>query len=159
MSQLHVEAEATARATPAAVWALVSDATRYPQWGPWSAGGYERPGDTSPRGAGAVQRLRSSRRSYLRYVTSIEKILEVEEGRRLTYTVIGGIPVRNYLAEVTLTPAADGTRIRWEASWDTTLSGRLVLRGLRTFYPQMLASLVSAAEKQAEGASGEEPAG
>ena len=40
MSQLHVEAEATARATPAAVWALVSDATRYPQWGPWSAGGY-----------------------------------------------------------------------------------------------------------------------
>jgi uncharacterized protein YndB with AHSA1/START domain len=159
MSQLHVEAEATARATPAAVWALVSDATRYPQWGPWSAAGYRRPGDTSARGAGAVQWLRSSRRSYLRYVTSIEKILEAEEGRRLAYTVIGGIPVRNYLAEVTLTPAADGTRIRWAASWDTTLSGRLALRGLRTFYPQMLADLVTAAEKHAGGAPGEESVG
>ena len=156
MSQLHVEAEATARATPAAVWALVSDATRYPQWGPWSAGGYQRPGDTSPRGPGAVQWLRSSRRAYLRYVTSIEKILEAEEDRRLTYTVIGGIPVRNYQAEVTLTPVADGTRIRWAASWDTTMQGRLVLRGLREFYPQMLAGLVAAAEDQAGQASGEE---
>lgn len=149
MSQLHVEAEATAQATPAAVWALVSDATRYPQWGPWSAGGYQRPGDTSLRGAGAVQWLRSSRRAYLRYATSIERILDAEEDRRLAYTVIGGIPVRNYQAEVTLTPAADGTRIRWAASWDTTLAGRLVLRGLRKVYPQIVADLVAAAEKQA----------
>ena len=66
MSQLHVEAEATARATPAAVWALVSDATRYPQWGPWSAAGYERPGGGSPHGPGAVRWLRSARRAYLR---------------------------------------------------------------------------------------------
>jgi uncharacterized protein YndB with AHSA1/START domain len=154
MSQLHVEAEATARATPAAVWALVSDATRYPQWGPWSAAEYHHPGDTSPRGPGAVYWLRSSRRAYLRYVTSIERILDAEEGRRLAYTVIGGIPVRNYQAEVTLTPATDGTRIRWAATWDTTLAGRLVLRGLRKVYPQIVADLVAAAEKQS-GASRE----
>ena len=149
MSQLQVSAEQTAQATPEAVWALVSDANRYPEWGPWSAGGYQRPGDTSPRGPGAVQWLRSSHRAYGRYATTIEKILEAEEGRRLAYTVIGGIPVRNYQAEVTLTPAADGTHVRWAATWDATLSGRIVLRSLRKVYPQIVADLVAAAEKQA----------
>ena len=145
MSQLHVAAEQTAHATPEAVWALVSDATRYPDWGPWSAGGYQRPGDDSPRGPGAVQWLRSSRRAYLRYVTSVEQILEAEEGRRLAYTVVGGIPVRNYRAEVTLTPDGGGTRIRWAASWDPTLAGRIVLRGLRKVYPEIVAGLGAAA--------------
>jgi uncharacterized protein YndB with AHSA1/START domain len=148
MDRLHVEAERITRAAPEAVWALVSDATRYPQWGPWSAAGYQRPGDTSPRGAGAVQWLRSSRRAYLRYPVSIEKILEAEEGRRLAYTVIGGIPVRDYHAEVTLTPTADGTRVRWAASWDATLAGRIVRRALRTLYPQIVADLVTAAENE-----------
>jgi uncharacterized protein YndB with AHSA1/START domain len=148
MSQLRVQAEQTARTTPDVLWALVSDATRYPQWGPWSAAGYQQPGDTSARGPGAVQWLRSSRRAYLRYVTTIEKILVTEEPRRLAYTVIGGIPVRNYRAEITLTPTADGTHIRWAATWDATLAGRLVLRGLRSFYPQIVADLAAAAEKQ-----------
>jgi uncharacterized protein YndB with AHSA1/START domain len=148
MGQLQVEAESIARATPEAIWELISDANRYPQWGPWSAAGYQREGDTSPRGPGAVQWLRSSRRAYGRHVTSIERIIEADEGRRLVYTVIGGIPVRNYRAEVTLTPTADGTRIRWAATWDTTLQGRIVHRGLSKFYPEMMADLLAAAEKQ-----------
>jgi hypothetical protein len=63
MGRPHVEAEQSTRAAPEAVWDLVSDATRYPEWGPWSAAGYQRPGETSPRGPGAVQWLRSSRRA------------------------------------------------------------------------------------------------
>lgn len=149
MGRLHVEAEQTTRAAPEAVWDLVSDATRYPEWGPWSAAGYQRPGETSPRGPGAVQWLRSSRRAYLRYPTSIEKILEAEAGRRLVYTVIGGIPVRNYRAEVTLTRSGDGTRIRWAATWDSTLAGRVAARALRKVYPQIVADLAAAAENQA----------
>src|ERR1700732_1808002 len=55
MAQWHVEAEATAKASPETVWALVSDATRYPSWGPWSSGHLlsgddDRPG--SRRGTG-----------------------------------------------------------------------------------------------------------
>jgi uncharacterized protein YndB with AHSA1/START domain len=149
MNQLHVEAGGIARAEPATVWALISDATRYPGWGPWSAAEYQHPGDASPHGAGAVYWLRSSRRAYLRYVTTVEKILDTEEERHLAYTVIGGIPVRNYRADITLTPTADGTHIRWAATWDDTPRGRIVHRGLRTFYPQMLADLIGAAEKHA----------
>src|SRR5271170_3338767 len=42
-----------------------------------------------------------------RHITSVEKILEVDEDRHLAYTVIGGIPVHNYRADVTLTPSAE----------------------------------------------------
>ena len=149
MAQLHVEAEQTAQAAPAIVWALVSNAMTYPQWGPWSEVGYRRQGDASPRGPGAVYWLRSSHRYGLRRPVSVEKILDAEEGRRLAYTVIDGIPVRNYRAEVTLAPVAGGTRIRWAASWDRTLAGRLVHRALRKAYPQIVADLARAAEQQA----------
>jgi uncharacterized protein YndB with AHSA1/START domain len=150
MAQLHVEAEATAKASPEAVWALVSDATRYPSWGPWSDGHYENP-DEEPdaRGVGAVQVLRSAQRYMGRYTTSVEKILVFEEDRHLAYTVIRGMPVRNYRADVTLTPSAEGTHIQWAATWDNTVLGRIAWRGLRTFYPEMMAGLVAAAERYA----------
>jgi len=154
MGRLHVEAEQTAQAAPAIVWTLISDVMTYPRWGPWSEAGYRRPGDTSPGGPGAVYWLRSSRRYGLRHPVSVEKILDAEEGRRLAYTVIAGISVRNYRAEVTLAPAAGGTRIRWAASWDRTLAGRLVQRSLRGLYPQVVADLARAAEKQAALAKG-----
>jgi uncharacterized protein YndB with AHSA1/START domain len=146
MDRLEVSAERIARATPEKVWALVSDATRYPEWGPWRAAEYRRPGDASPRGPGAVQWLQSSHRYLLRYPVSIEKILEVDEGRFLAYTVVGGIPVRNYRGEVTLTPADGGTHIRWVGNLDATTRGRLVWRGLRTLYPQIVDALAAAAE-------------
>ena len=63
--------------------------------------------------------------------------------------MIGGIPVRNYQAQVTLTPAADGTRVRWAATWDATLAGRIVQRSLRKLYPQIVKDLVTAAEHEA----------
>jgi carbon monoxide dehydrogenase subunit G len=147
--RLHVSAEATAQAPLEAVWALVSDVARYSEWGPWSATGYRQPGTDSPRGPGAVQWLRSARRTYLRYTTSVERILESDPAGHLVYEVIGGIPVRNYRAEVTLVPTAGGTRIQWTAAWDSTLRGRLVWRTLRVFYPEIVAALAAAAERQA----------
>lgn len=146
MKKLEVVAERTTRATPETVWALVSDATRYPEWGPWRAAKYQRPGDTSPRGPGAVQWLQSSSRFLGRHPVTIERVLEVDEGRFLAYTIIGGsTPVRNYRAEVTLTPTAEGTHIRWAASWDATPRGRLVRRPLSALYPGIVAALAAAA--------------
>ena len=149
MGKLHVEAERTARAAPEIVWALVSDVMTYPRWGPWREAGYRRPGDTSPRGPGAVYWLRSSRRYGLRHPVSVEKILDASHGQHLAYTEIGGIPVRNYRADITLEPAACVTRIRCAASWDRTLAGRLAHRALCKVYPQAVDSLAAAAETAA----------
>jgi uncharacterized protein YndB with AHSA1/START domain len=145
--RLRVAAESVINAAPEAVWALVADATRYPEWGPWSAAGYR---GTAGHAPGAVYWLRSASRAYGRHVTTVERVEEIDEGRRIVYAVMGGMPVRRYRGEVTLTPLAGGTRVSWAASWDKTLRGRLVWRGLRDFYPAMLASLTTAAATSRE---------
>lgn len=141
MAQLHVEAEGVAQAPPKVVWELVANADRYSEWGPWSASGYEHPGAQAPDGAGVIRWMRYGR------TTTVEKVLESEPPRRLVYTVVKGIPVRNYRAEVTLSPAGEGTHIRWTASWDRTLPGRMVHSRLRTIYPDVVARLAAAAER------------
>jgi hypothetical protein len=65
------------------------------------------------------------------------------------YAVVGGMPVRGYQGEITLTPVPGGTRIGWAASWDKTLLGRLVWRGLRDFLPGVVTSLTAAAGREA----------
>ena len=138
MAQLHVEAEGVAQAAPEAVWELVANANRYQQWGPWNASGYQ---GRAADGAGVIRWMRYGR------TTTVEKVLESEPARRLVYTVVKGIPVRNYRAEVTLRPEGEGTRIRWSASWDRTLPGRVVHRTLRGLYPDIVGRLIAAAER------------
>jgi hypothetical protein len=146
VGQLHVAGEATTRAAPETAWALVSDARRYPEWGPWSAAGFRTPGPGGGPGPGSVHWLRSAARGYGRHVTTIERVVAFEPGRHLGYEVVGGIPVRHYRADVTLTPSSGGTHIRWAATWDPTVPGRLVGRGLRTFFPEIVARLAAAAD-------------
>ena len=140
MSQLRVEAEGITSADPEAVWSLVADANGYPSWGPWNDGGYQ-PAAEGPSRKGSVQWFRYGRH------TTVEEILEVDEPRRLVYTVLSGMPVRNYRAEVTLTPAAPkGTSVRWTATWDGTFMGRMVHRRLQQIYRQVMTDLVAAAD-------------
>ena len=143
MPRLHVEADGVARAAPQVVWELVADAGRYSQWGPWSASGYENLGDQAADGAGVIRWMRYGR------TTTVEKVLASDRGRRLVYTVVKGIPVRNYRAEVTLCPEGAGTRIRWSASWDRTFPGRIAHRRLRSLYPRIISCLIAAAERSA----------
>jgi uncharacterized protein YndB with AHSA1/START domain len=143
MTQLRVEAEGVAQAPPEVVWELVANADSYSEWGPWSASGYEDLGARAPDSAGVIRWMRYGR------TTTVEKVLESERARRLVYTVVKGIPVRNYRAEVTLSPAGEGTHIRWTASWDRTLPGRIAHRSLRTIYPDVVGRLIAAAEHSA----------
>ena len=143
MAQLRVEADGVAQAPPEVVWELVANADRYSEWGPWSASGYENLGAQAPDGAGVIRWMRYGR------TTTVEKVLESERARRLVYTVVRGIPVRNYRAEVTLSPVGEGTHIRWTASWDRTLPGRVVHRTLRGLYPDIVGRLIAAAERNA----------
>ena len=146
MAQLRVEAEGVAQAPPDVIWELVANADRYSEWGPWSASGYENLGAQAPDSAGLVRWMRYGR------TTTVEQVLESEPARRLVYTVVKGIPVRNYRAEVTLSPEGESTRVRWTASWDRTLPGRIVHSRLRTIYPDVVGRLIAAAERVARPA-------
>jgi len=131
-------------AAPEAVWELVANAGTYSEWGPWSASGYENLGDQAPDAAGVIRWMRYGR------TTTVEKVVESQPARRLVYTVVKGIPVRNYRAEVTLSQEGEGTHIRWSASWDRTLPGRIVHRRLRSVYPEVVGRLISAAERRVQ---------
>jgi hypothetical protein len=146
MAGLHVEAEGVTRAAPEVVWQLVADADRYHEWGPWSASGYQGQGDQAADGAGVIRWMRYGR------TTTVEKVLESEKGRLLVYAVVKGIPVRNYRAEVRLSPDGECTHIRWSASWDRTLPGRLVHRRLRSLYPVIVSNLTAAADRRVRAA-------
>jgi hypothetical protein len=146
--QLRVEAHGVARAPASTVWHLVSDATSYPAWGPWQDAGYRQPGDATRDGAGAIRWFR-----YGRTIT-VEEVLTAERDRMISYTVVGGLPVRNYLAEVTLTQVEGGTRIDWSARMDRTIRGRIVHRTLVRLYPEIMRRLIDAAERAVPAGSG-----
>ena len=143
--KLRLEASSTTTAAAEVVWSMVSDANRFPAWGPWREGGY-RPAAAGPSAPGAIQWFRLGR------TVSVEEVLEVEAPHRLVYRVIKGIPVKNYRAEVSLRSApAGGTAIRWAATWDNTFLGRIVHRKLRRLYPEIVAALAAAAERAPVG--------
>lgn len=149
VSRLECAAEATSRAAPAAVWELLSDARRWPEWGPFRAAGYRQPGEGAQHGPGAVYWVESAQRSYGRRSRPVERVLTAEPGQSLTYELVSGLPLRNYRAEVTLTPVGEGTRIRWTAQWDATVTGRIVHKPLQAFFSQVVTGLAAAADASA----------
>jgi len=141
--RLEVEARARTAAPAPVVWTMVSDAEQYAVWGPWDASGYESSGGGDESGAGAIRWMQLGR------TRTVERVLELEPGRRLAYTVVRGIPVRNYRAEVELVTTDGATDIHWSAAWDDTLLGRVVHRRLTVFYPEMVRQLAEAATREA----------
>jgi Polyketide cyclase / dehydrase and lipid transport len=78
----------------------------------------ERPGHAEPMGVGAI-RVFVTRVSKAR-----EEIVELIPDRRLSYVLLSGFPLRNYRADVDLTPdASGGTSISWRASFDPIYRG------------------------------------
>jgi uncharacterized protein YndB with AHSA1/START domain len=142
MTTLRVDAEGTAAAAAETVWSLLADASRYAEWGPWDGSGDRDLGGKQSGDVGTVRWLRWGN------TTTVERVTEVEPGKRMVYTVVKGIPVRNYRAEVRVAPIGLGTHIYWAAEWDRTLLGRIVARKLRSIYPQIMASLIAGAEHE-----------
>jgi hypothetical protein len=106
-----IEAEATTAASPAAVWALLADASKWSQWGAWSEVGVEGGGEQRP---GAVRVL--VRRPYrLR-----ERVTDWVPGERMGYELLEGMKVKGYRSTVTLDEAGGGgTVVRWRSTYDS----------------------------------------
>lgn len=113
--------EVTARsaAPPERVFALLADATSWPCWaGPLIAhGSWERQGDPAPGGVGAIRKLGR------RPMFGREQIVVSEPPSHHAYVLLTGNPVRNYRADVVLTPDGDGTLIRWSATFEPRIPG------------------------------------
>lgn len=130
--------------TPASadtVYALLRDGASWPTWSP--LGSYElvSEGMDEPEGLGAVRLFRTGRtRSY-------EKIVALEPGRRFGYALEHGLPLRDYVAYVDLSPRDGGTEIHWHSTFTAKIpgTGRLYRWFLGTFIKRVVAGLVDAA--------------
>jgi uncharacterized protein YndB with AHSA1/START domain len=140
MGQIEVRAEAETSAGPERVFALLKDGSTWTQWSMFTSYELERPGRIDPLGVGAV-RVFSTRVSKAR-----EEVVELVPYRRLSYTLLSGLPFVGYRADVELEPRPNGgTLIRWFSRFSVKHFGTgwfwawFMKRTLRTVIAQLAA--------------------
>jgi uncharacterized protein YndB with AHSA1/START domain len=108
-----VVASARSSAPVEAVWELLSRAETWRDWTGFTVSELEREGDPAPDGVGAIRRFGFP------IFRSREEVVAFEPPDHLGYTVLAGLPLRNYRADVRLTPTPEGgTDISWVSSFD-----------------------------------------
>lgn len=115
MAQQEIDIRKSTQADPSAVWRRLGDSSTWPEWTPIESYAIERPAGAN--GLGEVRTFKTGR------VTVREEIVERQAERRLSYELLSGLAVRNYRAEIDLTPAAGGTEIRWHTTFDAKVPG------------------------------------
>jgi Polyketide cyclase / dehydrase and lipid transport len=120
MSVSTYEFTVPSSAPPDVVFAVLADATRWKEWAGSmiSVSEWDREGDPAPGGVGAVRKLGRAP------AYAFEQILEYDPPHHLAYTIVRGLPVRGYHADVDLVPAPGaGTTIRWSGAFEPKIPG------------------------------------
>jgi Polyketide cyclase / dehydrase and lipid transport len=116
-----IDVSARSTADVATVYGLLADSSLWPTWAPLGSFELERPGQVTPCGLGAIRIFRTGT------VTSREEIVELIPNRRLSYTLLSGLPLRGYRADIDLTPDRanpdGGTMIRWHSRFTAAVPG------------------------------------
>lgn len=125
-----------------AVYALLRDGASWPEWSPLGSFELVSEGEGEPEGLGAVRLFRTGRtRSY-------EKIVALEPGRRFGYALEHGLPLRDYVAYVDLSPRDGGTEIHWHSTFTAKIPGTgwAYRWFLGVFIKRVVAGLVAATD-------------
>lgn len=125
MSVLEVRREIDAPA--AVVWGLVSDSSTWPRWTTIEEFSLVQPGD--PSGLGEVRHFRTGSR------LMVEEIVEKVPPHRLSYTVLRGLAVRGYRADIDMVAL---TSTRTGLTWHTEFTAKVP--GLGWLYQRTLLS-------------------
>jgi hypothetical protein len=125
------------------VWSILSDHRGYRNWTPVPVAELEVEGSPEPDGVGAVRKLGA------RPIFAREQMIEFDPPRHLAYTILSGVPVRDYRADVELFATADGgCDIRWTGSFGSAPPG--TGRVLRAFLQFVLEDMAGRLVKEAE---------
>jgi len=103
------------QASPETVFDVLTDHRGYAKITPIRRAELEREGDPAPNGVGAIRRL-SAVGPPLR-----EEVLTYEPARRFSYTVLSGVPLRDHVGTVELTPDGDATEVVYAVRAEPTL--------------------------------------
>ena len=143
MVQQVIDETATTGADPASVYALLADGSTWPEWSPIGAFELIEPGAGAPEGLGAVRLFTTGRHK------SRERVVTCEPGRAFAYVLEAGLPLREYRAVITLTPAAGGTSINWHSTFRPKVPGTgwLYRRELGRFIRGSVEGLAAATDR------------
>lgn len=142
MKRFRIEEHASSRASVEQVWALLSDVTTWSQWATFTSSELERPGDGDPNGVNAIRRFHRGPKKITR-----ERVVAFDAPNHYAYVLLEGVPVDDYRADVTLTPAATGgTEIAWVSSYQApAVRGAIVKLVLGRFIGHTAKALAKAA--------------
>lgn len=113
-----IEETAASTASPHELWALLGDVRTWPAWSAFDEGTLVEEAPGGGDGLGALRRLRNGRH------VSIERVVAYDAPHHLAYTLVDGLPLRDYRAEVTLEPApGGGSTITWRSSFAAKVPG------------------------------------
>ena len=135
---LELDAQARSAAPPERVWALLADVDTWSEWADFDEASVE-----SGEGPGEVRSFRRGR------TRTRERVTVFEPPRRFGYDLLSGLPIRDYHADVTLTPQDGGTHIRWHSTFNAKVpgTGRLIRSRLQAFVADTVERLARAAER------------
>ncbi len=139
MSLQTIEVSRTSTATPNAIFALLSEPTRWPTWSPISASAIETPSPHGSGGVGEVRRLCTGR------ITSRERVVASETPHHFAYVLLSGLALRDYRADVRVRPTATGSEITWRSTFGAKipLAGALYRNQLEKFIVQIVDGLAA----------------
>ena len=132
----EVDVRDTLPADPDVVFGFLADRTTWPTWSGHDRFELLQPGATEPQGVGAIGLLHKGRK------VMREEIVEVRPGRRVSYSLLAGLPLKDYRADVDLEPSGSGTAVRWHSTFKAPPgTGWLYRYALTVFIKRSLAGL------------------
>lgn len=129
-------------APPEVVFDVLTDHRRYAEITPLRRAELEREGAPAPNGIGAIRVL------HLAGPPMREEVLAYERPRRFSYTILSGLPVRDHVGTVELTPRDGGTEIVYAVHTTPTLP--LLGGGVVLVLKQGIKGLLSGVAKESE---------
>jgi uncharacterized protein YndB with AHSA1/START domain len=137
-------------APPETVFDVLTDHRGYADITPMRKAELEREGEPAPNGVGAIRALHSVGPP-LR-----EEVVSYERPSRFSYKVVSGIPVRDHLGTVLLTPEGSGTRVTYAVKTTPTLPlvGGAVVAATKLAIKQLLSGITTESERRATAANG-----
>lgn len=132
-------------APPEIVFDVLTDHRRYAEMTSLRKAELEREGDPAPNGLGAI-RVLSVVGPPMR-----EEVIAYERPHRFSYTVLSGLPVRDHVGTVELTPSDGGTRIVYAVRTTPTVpvGGFAVVAGVKQGIKTLLNGVIKESERRA----------
>jgi uncharacterized protein YndB with AHSA1/START domain len=136
-------------APPEIVFDVLTDHRRYTEITPLRRAELEREGEPAPNGVGAIRVLAALPGPPMR-----EEVLAYEPPYRFSYTVLSGLPLRDHIGTVELSPGDGGTEITYAVKTTPTvpLAAPIIMAILKKAIRDLIAGVSKESERRAADA-------